>query len=162
MSSDTTTAPATSTILNNAKQSSEDQSFIEPKSAKPKNIRKDLHHIVFLIYLYFLQGVPLGLVMSTSTLLASSKTSAASFSDQGTFSFAFYPFSVKLLWAPIVDSLFISRVGRRKTWLFLVQFLMCLFMFASAGYVQELVENNQKSSGKNSLLSLLVKIKIKY
>ena len=40
------------------------------------------------------------------------------------FSFAFWPFSIKLLWAPIVDSAFIARFGRRKTWLVPVQYLI--------------------------------------
>jgi hypothetical protein len=44
------------------------------------------------------------------------------------FSFAFWPFSIKLLWAPIVDSIFISNFGRRKTWLVPVQYLIGITM----------------------------------
>lgn len=51
-------------------------------------VRKDLLNIIFLNYMYFLQGLPLGLAFSVSTILASSKSS---FSDQGTFTFALYP-----------------------------------------------------------------------
>lgn len=85
-----------------------------------------------------LQGVPLGLASSIPIILASRK---ASYSDQGTFSFAFYPFSVKLLWAPIVDSVYVKRFGRRKSWIMPVQLLIGIFMISFASYVQKLAYN---------------------
>ena len=51
-----------------------------------------------------------------------------SYKQQAEFSFAYWPFSVKLLWAPIVDSCFISSFGRRKTWLVPVQYLIGVTM----------------------------------
>jgi len=41
---------------------------------------------------------------------------------QAIFSFALWPYSMKLLWAPLVDSLYVRRLGRRKSWLIPVQF----------------------------------------
>jgi PAT family acetyl-CoA transporter-like MFS transporter 1 len=42
------------------------------------------------------------------------------------------PFSFKLLWAPIVDSLYIAWIGRRKTWIIPCQYLLgALFITAS-------------------------------
>ena len=38
------------------------------------------------------------------------------YADQATFSFAVWPFSLKLLWAPLVDALYWRRLGRRKSW----------------------------------------------
>lgn len=43
---------------------------------------------------------------------------------QALFSLAAWPFSLKLLWAPLVDALYIQRIGRRKSWLIPVQYLM--------------------------------------
>jgi PAT family acetyl-CoA transporter-like MFS transporter 1 len=60
-----------------------------------QGIRKDLFNIVFLAFLYLLQCVPLGLSGSLPYILSSRKVS---YSDQGTFSLAFWPFSLKLLW----------------------------------------------------------------
>ncbi len=37
------------------------------------------------------------------------------------FSFVSWPFSLKILWAPLVDSLYFKRVGQRRTWLLPVQ-----------------------------------------
>jgi Acetyl-coenzyme A transporter 1 len=41
----------------------------------------------------------------------------ASYTQIGIFSVASYPYSFKLLWSPIVDSLYSSTIGRRKTWI---------------------------------------------
>ena len=43
-------------------------------------------------------------------------------------SFVFWPFSLKLLWAPIVDGAFIASFGRRKSWLIPVQFALAAVM----------------------------------
>lgn len=43
---------------------------------------------------------------------------------QAEFSFVTWPFSLKLLWAPLVDAIFSTRMGRRKTWLIPTQYLI--------------------------------------
>lgn len=50
------------------------------------------------------------------------------FGLQAEFSFVNWPFSVKLLWAPIVDAMFWPEFGRRKTWLVPVQYLIGIGM----------------------------------
>lgn len=37
------------------------------------------------------------------------------------FSFVSWPFSLKILWAPLVDSCYLRAVGQRRTWLIPVQ-----------------------------------------
>lgn len=54
---------------------------------------------------------------------------------QAEFSFAHWPFSLKLLWAPIVDSLYYSKFGRRKSWLIPTQYLIGLFMLILSSQV---------------------------
>ena len=59
-------------------------------------LKRHKHQFIgLLFFLYFLQGLPLGLTGAIPFLMSSSKIS---YSDQGTFSFAFWPFSIKLLW----------------------------------------------------------------
>ena len=70
-------------------------------------------NIALLFFLYLLQGIPLGLAASIPLLLQNRQVS---YKEQAEFSFVYWPFSLKLLWAPIVDSLYSSRMGRRKTW----------------------------------------------
>ena len=47
--------------------------------------------------------------------------------QQAQFDVVAYPFSLKLLWAPLVDSLFIAKFGRRKTWLVPTQLLVSIY-----------------------------------
>lgn len=103
-------------------------------------IKKDLHNILFLIFLYFLQGIPLGLTGSLPFILGSRNVS---YVDQGTFSFAFWPFALKLLWAPIVDSIFIKKIGRRKSWLVPMQYIIGILMILFSNYVHQMLEINQ-------------------
>jgi hypothetical protein len=52
------------------------------------------------------------------------KDRGASYSAIGTFALTSWPFSIKLLWAPLVDSIYNPQIGRRKTWLVPVQILI--------------------------------------
>lgn len=73
-------------------------------------IRGELGNVSLLLFLYVLQGIPLGLAGSIPLILQSK---SVSYKDQAFFSFVFWPFSLKLLWAPLVDALYFSRFGRR-------------------------------------------------
>lgn len=75
-----------------------------------RGVRGELGSVSLLLFLYVLQGIPLGLAGSVPLILQSR---SASYSDQAFFSFVFWPFSLKLLWAPLVDSLYLSSFGRR-------------------------------------------------
>jgi PAT family acetyl-CoA transporter-like MFS transporter 1 len=129
----------------------EDHAFLEKVTTSIENLKtmkitlgKDIYNVVMLIYLYFLQGIPLGLAASMPFMLSSRNVSYA---DQGKFSFVFWPFSLKLLWAPIVDTIFIKRVGRRKTWLIPVQFFMGIFMISFANIVQSILSDIKSQQG---------------
>ena len=54
-------------------------------------------------------------------MLKSMKASNLSYSQFGLFSLAGYPYSLKLLWSPLVDSIYSRRLGRRKSWVLPVQ-----------------------------------------
>ena len=96
----------------------------------------DYHNIAILVFLYILQGIPLGLSGSIPMILINRK---ASYQQQATFSFVVWPFSVKLLWAPIVDSVYNKRFGRRKSWLVPTQYLIGLFMFVLSFHINDLL-----------------------
>lgn len=75
-----------------------------------RGIRTELGNVLLLLFLYVLQGIPLGLAGSIPLILQS-KT--VSYKDQAVFSLVFWPFSLKLLWAPLVDALYWNKFGRR-------------------------------------------------
>lgn len=112
-----------------------------------KSLKKDFWNISFLMFLYFLQGVPTGLLWSIQFILSSRN---ASYSDQGTFSLSGWPFNFKLLWAPIVDACYFSRIGRRKSWLVPVQFLIGLLLIFSASYIHRVLGENNSAADIHS------------
>lgn len=107
---------------------------------KPKdsssNLKGDYGNIAFLLLLYILQGIPIGLSTAVPLLLQNRKVS---YSDQALFSFVTWPFSIKLLWAPIVDSIYWRWMGRRKSWLVPVQLGIGLFMLVLSRSVNSLL-----------------------
>ncbi|CAN9511497.1 unnamed protein product [Ophioblennius macclurei] len=103
-------------------------------------IRAELGNVLLLLFLYVLQGIPLGLAGSIPLILQSK---SVSYRDQAFFSFVFWPFSLKLLWAPLVDALYFSRFGRRKSWLVPTQYLLGLFMLYLSGTVNSLLQNEK-------------------
>eukprot|EP00064_Thunnus_orientalis_P011986 superscaffoldBa00001786_g12019 len=101
-------------------------------------IRGELGNVLLLLFLYVLQGIPLGLAGSIPLILQSK---SVSYKDQAFFSFVFWPFSLKLLWAPLVDALYFSRFGRRKSWLVPTQYLLGLFMLYLSVTVNSLLQS---------------------
>jgi PAT family acetyl-CoA transporter-like MFS transporter 1 len=115
----------------------------------------DRFNYALLIVLYTLQGIPMGLSasipfllqekitkMSQLSQLAASASStaaaagasaasiqAASYNANAVFALCSWPFSLKLLWAPIVDAVYFKRFGRRKSWLVPVQMMAGCLMW---------------------------------
>jgi PAT family beta-lactamase induction signal transducer AmpG len=82
--------------------------------------------VLIVLFLGFSSGLPLAL--SGSTLLVWMTESGVNLGTIGLFALVGTPYTVKFLWAPIVDALdvpFLSRrFGRRRGWLLLSQFLL--------------------------------------
>ena len=127
----------------------------------------DTFNYALLIILYTLQGIPMGLSASIPFLLqeritklsslattattattttttvnaaassASSSSLAASYNANAIFALCSWPFSLKLLWAPIVDACYFKKFGRRKSWLVPVQMLAGLLLYGGANFVEE-------------------------
>jgi MFS family permease len=143
----------------NARQSEENSNTMSMKKDAEKKFqivlwlknKRDLKSIVLLILLYIIQGLPFGLSTAIPLILGSRR---ASYQDQGTFSFAFYPLALKLLWAPIVDSVFIERIGRRKTWMIPCQFLSGIILLISAQYVNNLLDYEKENDAKSDIYAL--------
>ncbi|EDV23803.1 uncharacterized protein TRIADDRAFT_26229 [Trichoplax adhaerens] len=103
---------------------------------------KDRQNIALLLLLYTLQGIPLGMAASIPMFLQGKHVG---YKQQAVFSLVFWPFSVKLLWAPIVDSWYITAIGRRKTWLVPIQYLLGLFMVALSYNIDYLLGTKNQS-----------------
>ncbi|KAG0135978.1 acetyl-coenzyme A transporter 1-domain-containing protein [Tuber indicum] len=86
---------------------------------------QDQKNFALLVLLYFLQGVPMGLAMGSVPFLLKSRLS---YGEIGVFSLASYPYSMKLLWSPIVDAIWSKRMGRRKSWIVPIQALSAIML----------------------------------
>ncbi|CRL01967.1 CLUMA_CG015131, isoform A [Clunio marinus] len=103
----------------------EDNEVQEKKETEMSNLKGDYGNVIILLFLYMLQGIPLGISSAVPILL---QNRGVSYAEQAGFTFAFYPFTMKILWAPIVDSVYIKAFGRRKSWLVPTQILIGIFM----------------------------------
>lgn len=99
-------------------------------------VRADGGNLALLLLLYLLQGIPMGLAGSIPLML---QDRGASYADQAQFSFVAWPYSLKLLWAPVVDAVYSRRMGRRKSWLVPVQLLVGACMLALSTVVEQLL-----------------------
>lgn len=116
--------------LNKGGEAGQDMSNVGKKSDERNedersNLEGDYQNVALLFFLYVLQGIPLGMAGSIPMILQNKNVS---YKQQAMFSFVYWPFSLKLLWAPIVDAAFFQKFGRRKTWLVPVQYLIAFFM----------------------------------
>ena len=107
------------------------------KKAKEPMSWADIRAIGTLLVLYFLQGVPMGVCAAMPMIFQDANVSD---SDQGKFSFASWPFSLKILWAPIVDAVFSLAIGRRKSWVVPSQFLIAVLLYISSVYIDDLLD----------------------
>ncbi|VEL12151.1 unnamed protein product [Protopolystoma xenopodis] len=78
------------------------------------------HFLFPLCWCHRLQGIPIGLAAAVPYILQS-ETNTASYQLQATFSWVTWPFAMKLAWAPLVDAVYSTRMGRRKSWLLPIQ-----------------------------------------
>ena len=128
--------------------------------ANGKNLaRHDLPQFYLLVALYFVQGIPVGLAFGTIPFLLKSMSKTMSFTSLGLFSMATYPYSLKILWSPIVDSCYDSRIGRRRSWIIPIQLLSGIMLYILGHYVSNGtvfpgVDNESAVTGESDLLSL--------
>ena len=108
---------------------------------------------VFLLHtLYFLQGMPLGFFgLSVAILLTDA---GADFSELGVLSFAFYPFCLKILAAPILDTYFFERFGKRKSYIVPCQYVLALLFFILSFYIEKMI--SEKKVGVLALIGFLM------
>ena len=105
---------------------------------------QDRRNFLLLVLLYFLQGIPMGLAGGSVPFLLKSHLS---YGQIGVYSLASYPYSLKLLWSPIVDAVWSSRVGRRKSWILPIQTLSGLGMIWLGSGAQKMMEQAGENNG---------------
>jgi hypothetical protein len=119
------------------------------------SLRGEWWNMWLLLTLYFLQGIPIGLASSIPLLLLSR---GASYADQALYSFSSYPYSLKWLWAPVVDALHTQRwgLGKRKSWVVPCQLATGAVMMVVAAHVDRLLPSEGAVDVPGLLAAFLV------
>ena len=106
--------------------------------------RQDRRNFLLLVLLYFLQGIPMGLASGSVPFLLKPHLS---YGQIGVFTLASYPYSLKLLWSPIVDAVWSPKLGRRKSWIMPIQVCSGFGMIYLGGRVKSMMEAAGASDG---------------
>jgi PAT family acetyl-CoA transporter-like MFS transporter 1 len=120
-----------------------ESSSTHDKPDKPAGLSGDFWNILILLLLYTIQGIPIGLSGSVPILM---KERGSSYASLSLFSMVSIPFSIKLIWAPIIDSVYFKSVGRRKTWLIPIQLSCGLVMIVGAMFIDGWLGSNADGS----------------
>ncbi|KAJ7102769.1 acetyl-coenzyme A transporter 1-domain-containing protein [Mycena epipterygia] len=99
---------------------------------------EDKRAMALLCVLYLIQGVPLGLALGSMPFILQKQLS---YSQLATFALSGYPYSLKLIWSPIVDSVFFSSFGRRKSWIIPMQLIIGTLMLYISLNIQRLMDD---------------------
>lgn len=95
---------------------------------------------ILLIFLYSLQGFVIGLFLETIQLRLKKDFS---FAEVGIFLLCSYPFSLKVLWSPIVDTYYIKSLGLRRTWAISSQLIVSGLLYFLSYNINFLIESKK-------------------
>lgn len=115
----------------------------EPQTLAPS----DVPNFILLVVLYLLQGIPVGLSFGSIPFLLKAKMS---YSEIAIFSLSSWPYSLKLLWSPIVDAIYWPELGRRKSWIIPIQTLTGLLFLALGWHIDAIMAEVKFASTKLS------------
>ncbi|KAH9026321.1 acetyl-coenzyme A transporter 1-domain-containing protein [Lactarius deliciosus] len=125
-------------LLGEDERRSADAGFAEYADHKAPLSSEDKRAMALLCILYLIQGVPIGLALGSIPFILREHLS---YSQLGTFALSSYPYSLKLLWSPIVDAVYLPSVGRRKSWIIPMQIIIGSVMLWMSFTVQDLMDN---------------------
>ncbi|GMS91509.1 hypothetical protein PENTCL1PPCAC_13684, partial [Pristionchus entomophagus] len=117
-----------------------------------ENLAGDFSSIALLIFLYLLQVRILSLNAFVDVIVLQGVT----LGQQAVFSFVYWPFSLKLLWAPLVDSIYWRALGRRKSWMVPCQYLIGVCMLVLSFKVNAIIGDPKGEQGPKVVFLTLI------
>ncbi len=98
-------------------------------SFRNKEKFKKIYTLSLLLFLYLSQGLPFG--FQVTALPVYLRESSISLAIIGYSTALALPWLFKALWAPLVDSFWNRRIGKRKSWIIPLQVMMIISMFCA-------------------------------
>lgn len=114
---------------------------------------QERRNFLVLVMLYLLQGIPVGLAFGSIPFLLKTKLS---YGQVGIFTLASYPYSLKVLWSPIVDAVYSRSFGRRKSWIIPIQALSSVVLMSLGSIIQPYMEDAEHNLGKITIFFLVL------
>ncbi|ORX56904.1 MFS general substrate transporter [Hesseltinella vesiculosa] len=102
--------------------------------------KRDQANFALLVVLYLLQGIPVGLSFGSIPFLLKAHLS---YSQIGIFSLSSWPYSLKLLWSPVVDAVYSPSVGRRKSWIIPIQLLTGVLFYWLGSHIDSIMDQEE-------------------
>ena len=99
---------------------------------------KEIFNLILLTVLYFNLGVPIGIVGTLTFTLKK----YLSYTEIGLFSLAHTPYLVKFFWSPMVDTLYLKALGRRKTYVVLLGLVIGMLMLYLSFYIDDWIKSS--------------------
>ena len=84
--------------------------------------------MLVMFLLGYSSGLPL--MLTASSLMLWYSDAGISIKEIGLLSLVALPYTIKYLWSPFVDRFSIKWIGRRKSWIYAMQFLLILSLIA--------------------------------
>ncbi|VVC28211.1 Major facilitator superfamily domain,Acetyl-coenzyme A transporter 1 [Cinara cedri] len=131
-----------------------EENFVDEDDCEPNkpNLKGDWSNIFLLILLYTIQFIPHGIVISFPIIIQSKKS--VTYNQQALFSMVNWVFITKILWSPIIESLYVRKIGRRKSWIITSQYIMGILFFYMAINIDIWIPESEKPN-INALVILL-------
>ena len=122
-------------------------SVVNEIKKQQKFLGGDASRIIFLVCLYITQGLSFGFLGSSLPIILKKNFS---YSDIGFISWWGLPYTLKFIFAPLIDSKYSRYIGKRRSWIIPTQIVMGAIIMYLAQNIEQLIEQ------KNILFIMLL------
>lgn len=95
---------------------------------------EEKRNLYVLTLLYTIQGIAIGFFYVAIPILLAEK--GATYKDLSVFSMILYPFSFKIIFAPLLDTYYSNTFGKRKSYIVPLQYILAGLLYVSSYYIQ--------------------------
>jgi len=101
--------------------------------------KSDKLNLLMLLGLYTIWGLVFGYFANSLNVILIKR--GATYSSLSLLTIMAYPFTLKFLFAPLVDSYYFKFLGKHKTYILFSNYLMSFFLLLNAFYIEEWIRN---------------------
>lgn len=116
-------------------------SAVKDKTSDDINyLKRDIPQILLLLVLYSFQGIPFGLFLGQLPIIFKDQLT---YQEIGIISFSTTPYTLKFLWAPLIEIYYLKSIGKRKSWIVPTQIIGSAILFYLHLTIEDLMRTKQ-------------------